>query len=343
MIIFFLLLSFHFQPFALQAAIVPASSSLLASAAPQTFNILGTVRDSRGQGVNTVRVSLLDDSYRSIRSAFSDSSGRFQFFGIISGRYQIKVEPAGKAFEEQIVQFELQALRTRGGGNEPFPIEIILRPKKNVSNNEQAGVVFAQQVPDTARAEFERGSNSLKDNKQDVGIESLKKAIEIFPDYYLALELLGTEYVKRGQYEMAVPVLTHALEINQSAPKSLYAIGVAKLKLKLLPESIESLKKAVEIDPSNVNAHMMLGIACGNNGQLDDAEVALKKAYSLGGDQVADAHLYLAGIYNKQEKYADAVRELELYLKEARDLKDRAPIKAMIDKMKEKQKAKGKK
>ena len=85
---------------------------------------------------------------------------------------------------------------------------------------------------------------------------------------------------------------------------------------------------------------MMLGIAYGNNRDLEASEAALKKAYQLGGELAADAHLYLAGLYNKQERYGQAVRELELYLKEAKDLKDTSQIKAMIDKLKAKDKTK---
>jgi hypothetical protein len=66
----------------------------------------------------------------------------------------------------------------------------------------------------------------------------------------------------------------------------------------------------------------------------------LKKAYELGGTDAADAHLYLAGIYNKRERYGDAWRELELYLKEAKGLKDTTQIKEMIGKLKAKEKAK---
>jgi tetratricopeptide (TPR) repeat protein len=309
---------------------------------PQTFNILGTVVDNNHRGVNAIRVSLTDENYQPIRTRFTDSSGRFQFGGLVSGRYIIRVEPAGTPFEEQSVSVDLQALRVRGTGAESYPVDIVLRRKKEARIPDRPGVVFAQTVPETARAEYELGVSSIKDNRQDLGIVSLKKAIEIFPDYFLALELLGTEYVKRGEYDSAVPVLTHALEINQAAPKCLYAVGFAHVRLRRWTEAIEPLKKAAEMEPNNVNAHMMLGIALGNIGELNDSEAALRKAYELGGDQVADAHLYLAGIYNKQEKYAQAIRELELYLKEAKDLKDRAPIKAMIDKLKEKQKAKGK-
>jgi tetratricopeptide (TPR) repeat protein len=110
------------------------------------------------------------------------------------------------------------------------------------------------------------------------------------------------------------------------------------MKLNMLVPAIESLKKAADLDSGNVNVQMMLGIALGTNGELSESETALKKAYALGGDQVADVHLYLAGIYNKQQRYPEAIKELELYLKEAKDLKDRAPIRAMIDRIKEKQK-----
>jgi tetratricopeptide (TPR) repeat protein len=305
----------------------------------QTFNVIGTVREESGKAVSSLRIALTDENQLPVRTLYTDTTGRFQIRGLVSGRYLIKVETSGKPYEERTVQLDLQALRVRRGGEETYPVEIILKRKKEEI---PTGVVFAQNVPDAARTQYERGANSLKDNKQDAGIAALSKAIEIFPDYFLALELLGTEFVKRTEYDSALPVLTHALEVNPTAPKSLYAIGVAHLKLKNIVPAIESLKKAAEFDPNNVNVFMMLGIALGNNGELNDSEAALKKAYQMGGEQVADVHLYLAGIYNKQEKYDEALRELELYLKEAKDLKDRTPIRSMIDRIKEKQKAKGK-
>ena len=74
-----------------------------------------------------------------------------------------------------------------------------------------SGAVFVQEVPEQARKEFERGSELLeKTDQRREGVETLKKAIEIFPLYFAALELLGTEYVKQQEYEPAIPVLTKA-------------------------------------------------------------------------------------------------------------------------------------
>ncbi|MDQ3652759.1 MAG: tetratricopeptide repeat protein, partial [Acidobacteriota bacterium] len=223
---------------------------------------------------------------------------------------------------------------------ESFPVDFVLKRKKNqAAPDAPAGVVFGQPIPDAASAEYERGVSRLKDNKSVPGIESLKKAIEIFPDYYNALELLGTEYVKIGELNAAVPILTRAVEANRNAPKSLYALGVAHLKLGDTARAIDWLRKAAEQDANNINVHMMLGLAYGTRGALSEAEESLKKADQLSGSSLADVHLYLAGIYNKQMKYAAAVRELELYLKKEKDLKDTSRVKEMIDKIKAKEKA----
>ena len=84
----------------------------------------------------------------------------------------------------------------------------------------------------------------------------------------------------------------------------------------------------------------MLGLVYGKSGSLEQAETALKKAYEQGGSEAADAHVYLAGIYDRREKYLEASRELELYLKEAKGLKNRTQIKEMIAKLKAKVRSK---
>src|SRR5262249_20604900 len=149
---------------------------------------------------------------------------------------------------EQIQTHDLQAVRVRGTGSEPYPIEFILKLKKGKEGPTKSGTVFAQPTPEAARAEYERGLSGLKNNKPEPAIAALKKAIEIFPDYYDALELLGTEYVKRGEFDLALPILTHAVDVNRRAPKSLYALGVAYLKLNRFAESVELLQKAAEQD-----------------------------------------------------------------------------------------------
>ena len=154
--------------------------------------------------------------------------------------------------------------------------------------------------------------------------------------------MLGTVSMKLGQFENAVPILIRANAVNDKAGSIMYALGFACLQLKRSDEAIEWFQKSAAQDSGNANTYMMLGLAYGHSGQLDQAETALKKAYQLGKANAADAHLYLAGIYDKRARYGDASRELELYLKEARGLKDKNQIKDMIAKLKAKEAGGGK-
>lgn len=315
-------------------------NSCLAFALPQatTFSIVGMVRNRNGQTVSDVRVTVIDENFQTIYTAFVGPSG-FRVDRVRQGRYTIRIETTGTPYEEQSQNIELQALRKMGGGSEVWPVEFILKFKKGEGPPTSTTPVFAQDVPKAARTEYEHGTNNLKGAKNDQAIASLKKAVEIFPDYFDALETLGMEYVKSGQYDAALPVLIRATEINKRAPRSLYALGVACLKLNRLPEAIEWLEKSAKIDSNSPNTQMMLGLAYGNNGGPEKSEAAFKKALQLGGTAAAEAHYYLTGLYNKQERYREAWQELELFLKEAKNVKDPTQIKAIIANLKEKEKA----
>ena len=306
------------------------------SVAQDNFSLSGFIRDTSGKAVDKIRVTLLDDNQQTMRTIFS-TSGRYQFKGLRAGYYYVQIDVTGTTYEEVTSQrIPVQSFRNTGNF-EDFQYDFTLRFKRNAAAanaaKDPAGVVFSQVVPDPARVEYEHGTKSLTENNSEAAITAFNKAIELFPDYFLAMEAVGSEYVKTGEYAKAIPVLTHALEVNRTASKSMYALGVAYLKLKQTDEAIEWLEKAAGQDPQSINVHMMLGIAYGNKRQLDKAEASLKKAYQVGGAQAAEAHLYLAGLYNGQKRYTEAVHELELYLKEGKDI-DQEKIKSMIEKLK---------
>ena len=303
------------------------------------FAILGSIRDPGGQPVASIRVTLLGENYQNLRTVFADSSGRFQFRNLGQGIYIIRVEPFGTSYEEESQTIELQSLSPRRSATEePFVVDFRLRRKGAQVAQGVRGVIFVQEVPARAREEYLRGESSLNNGNAEMALPFLKKAIEIFPDYFLALELLGTEYVRRGQFDDAMPILTRATQVNPDAARSLYALGVANLKSNRSAEAINWLLRAKDKNPRNPNVHMMLGIAYGNLDSLVESEQSFKQAYLLGGGKnaVADVHFYLAGIYNRQRKYAEAIRELELFLKEAEEVRDRAQIKDLIGRLRAK-------
>lgn len=308
----------------------------------QTFAVMGTVRDQAGQAIGGVRVAVTDENFQSIRTILIDASGRFTVRGLAPGRYTFRVETTGTSFEEQTQLLELYSTRRRAGSVETYSLDFILKLKKSKTAAPSTDLVFMQEIPGVAKSQYERATNYLKNGEPQQAITALKKAIDLFPTYFNALELLGTEYVKDGQFDAALPILAKALEVNRSAPKSVYAQGVAYLKLNRPGDAIESLKKSAELAPNNPNAPMMLGLSYRQVGDFNLAETAFKKALQMGGTAMAEAHFYLAGIYEKQAKYSEAVRELELFLKDAKNVNDPAQIKSVIEKLRGKAKEKSK-
>lgn len=303
------------------------------------FTIFGQVRDSSGNGVGSIRVSLLNENEQTLRTVFADNTGRYKFPNLGEGIYLVRVEPAGTPFEEQTHRVELQSLSPLSSSTEdPWMVDFRLKLRKGEGGTGVPGVVFVQPVPPAAVEQFNKAVSSLNDKKTESAIQFFQKAIELYPDYFLALEMLGTEYVKGGKYAEAVPVLSRATELNPNASKSFYALGVAHLKTNRSAEAVNWLQRSADKDAKSANTFMMLGLAHGNLGSYGESETAFKRAYLLGKSDVAEVHFYLAGIYNKQQRYADAVRELELFLKESKDIKDRDQIKGLIVKLKEKSK-----
>ncbi len=315
---------------------------LLSSLLIQKFIIVGSVRDTSGRTVGGVRVSVVDENFQPIRTIFVDSGGQFFVRGLSPGRYQFRVETAGTPYQEQDTGWiELQAIRVRPGGTEQFPLDFVLKLRPNKETIKRGGGnVFIQEVPATARTEYQRAVKLFQAQKNEAGLAALNKSIQLFPDYFDALETLGIQLVKNGSFTLALPLLQRAIAINPRAAKSFYSLGVAHLKINQYKEAIESLNKAAEFDITNANTQMMLGISYGYNHQLAEAETAFKRALQLGGEAVAEAHFYLAGVYDKQNRFDVAADELEVYLKQARDIKDRAKVKDMIQKLREKAKVK---
>ena len=168
---------------------------------------------------------------------------------------------------------------------------------------------------------------------------SLKQALDLFPDYYDALEKLGTEYVKRHDSASAVPVLEHAVEVNKNGWPSFYYLGVARLEMKQADDAVKALRRAVEINPNSVNANMRLGmILATNTDTREEAIKSFKKVTELAGKQVPDSYLRLAKLSSDMKQYREAADALEANMKliPSSEAQQREQYKKLIEQLRHK-------
>ena len=286
-----------------------------------------------------LHVELLDDLNRTINRSKTNSSGRYFFYGLSSGRFRVRVMPLGTDYEEQEQDLEIVNFsRTSGGigdsrtmGHESAQRDFYLVPRKTVSGLAAPSTIFAQDVPDKARDLYKAAITDLENKRTKEAYTSLKAAIEIFPKYFLALETLGIEYVKAGHFQAAEVLLSIAVGINPRAYKSWYGLAKSLDAEKKNAEALVAAEKSLELNARSAESFFLAGSLLRQAGKFPEAEKRLLKAKELFAGSVPDVHWELALLYgNGMKRYKEAARELKLYLKVMPDAKNAENIKKLI-------------
>lgn len=315
------------------------SIHLLLTFSPQSnaqFAIRGYVRNTSGKAVENVRVSLLDENRQTLRTRFSDTSGKYEFRAIGRGVYFLRVDTIGTIYENLEQRIELTSLSS-STTEEPVIVDLVVRVAKNATASARPSTTFSQEVPEAAQKEYERGLNSLKSNKAEAAIASFKKALELFSDYYDALEQLGNLYVEQRDYQNAETVLVRAVEINRDGWRAHYSLGVAQYNLTRRNEAIASLKRAIELNGDSPNAHMWLGIVLSQNTQTrTEAIQAFERVIQIAKDAIPQAYFYLGSLYSKNNQYKEAAAALESFLRLEPQNPEREKLKKIIEQLRQK-------
>ncbi|HUR99582.1 MAG TPA: tetratricopeptide repeat protein [Pyrinomonadaceae bacterium] len=307
-----------------------------ASAFGQGNSISGHVFGADRRPVADVQVELLDDLSRTLQRITVNSSGRYSFYRLPSGRFKIRVLPFGTDYEQQEQDVEIVNF-TRGSGsgddrilgasNEQRDFYLRLRPGAPIG---VTGSIFVQDVPPAAKKLYDLGVEELKAKRSAEAYTALKSSLEIFPKYFAALELLGTEYLKAGHYEASQVLLTLATEVNPRSFRSWHGVAYSLFSQKKYPEAIAAIGKAMEINGAAPEGMLLNGVLLRRTMKYDEAEKQLAKAKELYGDSLPEIRRELGLVYADKKRYKDATKELRSYLKARPDAKDADAIKTLL-------------
>jgi tetratricopeptide (TPR) repeat protein len=293
--------------------------------------ISGQVFDPYNNPVSDVYVELINENYSTVARQ-RISAGRFMFTGISAGSYKVKVLTSGTNYFEQTQDVQIINM-FRGASDQQFlDFHLKFDPRKvTLGSGGAPEQVFSQEgISDQARKHYQRGVEQLA-NKKEKGLEELEQALQISPNYFDALNRLGTEYVQRKEYQKAVPYLIKAIDINQRSFSSFYALGYAAYQMNRIPEAIEAARATTIIKPDAINAHWLYGTVLRINGNFDKSEKSLLQAKTLSKrNSFPEINWQLALLYNRLGRYKDAVAELEEYLKAQPNSRNKKEIQDLI-------------
>ncbi|MBI3941136.1 MAG: tetratricopeptide repeat protein [Acidobacteria bacterium] len=280
-----------------------------------------------------IRVTLRTITQAIVQEAFTDSVGNFEFRSIPNGNYEIVTwgTDEGEASAEKI-EVSSRVSRT-------FFANIFLRSKPEDSlPKPKGGVVSVGQldpkIPKSARKEYERGVSEVAKGDHEKAIARFRRAVEIYPRYFQALNDLGVQYSKLSRFDEAETAFVNATALDPHAAFPYLNLGCMRIAQKQFPEAVKTLTRVVELDAMNWAGHLWLGVALMETKQYDSSREELEKALSLGtGPEVFSARLYLANLYIRQGDLIRAIEQSELYLKDAPKVENADEVREKISQM----------
>lgn len=271
-------------------------------------------------------------------STLTDDNGAFIFRRLTAGSYTVTVE-GGREFETATETVDIIEGPRRGDQpGQVFTVQIRLDAKRPARPEARPGVVnaTARAMPKEAGDLYEQALTAARTGDHRRAVEHLRAALELHPEFPLALNELGVQYMTLGEAGKAAEAWRAAIRLAPAEPNLRVNYGILLLRQKKYAEAEAELGRAVALDESHAVARLHRGHALIRLGRGAEAERELLQAVKLGGERPATAlaHRYLGALYNERGDDARAASALETYLRLAPDARDAAQVRAILEGMK---------
>ncbi len=270
--------------------------------------------NDRSAGPN-LYVQLMDGSGNTpISNTYTDSNGQSYFSGVRVGIYHVVVSGDGiqttesrtfEVDERKVTQSQYVTVhRVDDSGPKPAKAQSSMISASSLN------------VPPKAQKELDKANEAMAQHDWKKALERLNKAIAIDPRYAAAYNNLGVLYARMDDSGHEREALEKAISLDDhfAAP----CVNLAKLYLreKNFPNAETLLQKSASVDPNNAESLMLLADAQYMNQHYDAAITSARAAHASPGPHPAFVHYIAARAYDKENRRAEALAELEIFLKE---------------------------
>jgi len=300
----------------------------------QANRIGGQVFGVNRRPLSELHVELLNEVDAVLSRTKTNGAGAYFFVNMSAGRFTVRVRTFGTDYEETSGEVEIVNILMGGRATPDHQQrDFYLKTRTETSKRPTSapGVVFAQAVPPEAEKAFGHAIAEFDSARADKGLAELEHAIQIFPEYFLALERLGVELLKLQKYADAKKYFEKAVAVNPKSSNSWYGLSYARYVENVPSDAVEAAKKAAELAPDSAEISLWLGVALRKNKNYNDAEKSMLKAKKISNNKLADAswNLALLYVYNLKDNRR-AADELENYLKIRPDHPQAPQLKRLI-------------
>jgi tetratricopeptide (TPR) repeat protein len=271
--------------------------------------IRGVVVDAKQRPVEHLVVRLRCDRIVYQDETRTDTTGRFDFDGLLPNVYTLTIEGQGfLPYQSQIdISMSKQAYES-----------ITVRPDRESADKDvpPEGTLNARiaRIPSAAHKEFDLGKQRMDAQDFPGSLLHFQKAVDLYPNYAEAYQLMGVVNLQTGKFADAEPQLSKATEIEPKLATAYFALGICRNQMAKYPEAEIALARGLELEPNSADGHYHIAEAYWNLGRWDDSEPHARKALALQPD-MAPAHVLLGNSMLRKRDAPGALKEFKEYLR----------------------------
>jgi tetratricopeptide (TPR) repeat protein len=281
--------------------------------------IVGTVRVSRGDAPSPPVLVSLEMRGSPIGSVYSDGRGSVGFYNLVANQYKIAVNDEAYELFSQTVDVNPDVLAMNF-------VYITLTPRVKAPKDPLPGRVegsnpflidpaeYSRQFPKKTRKEFDQGVEADHQGKTDDAIQHYEKALSNSPDFYPAHNNLGSAYLARQNFDAAQTQFEAALKANQNDAQAYFNLANVLLLTRRYPAAEREIDEGLQRRPNSAFGKFLQGSVYSRTGRPELAEKSLQSALQLD-PKMSQVYLQLVNLYVQQKRTAEAISQLEAYLK----------------------------
>jgi tetratricopeptide (TPR) repeat protein len=237
-----------------------------------------------------------------------DEQCEVDFTNLPSGMYQVEV--SGQSFPAMV-----ETIATANGNSD---FEFKVKRADEAAGGASSGPLVsaaALSVPEKALKEFKKSNELISRQEYPKAIQTLNRAIEIFPNYAAAYNNLGAIYQRLGDRAKEREYFQKAISLDDHFAAAYLNLGRMEVTDKNFSAGEDVLTKAASYNPSDSTALTLLSYCQFQDRHFDDAIASSRKAHALPGEH-ASVHMIAAKAFEQKRDAPGAITELELFLKE---------------------------
>ena len=200
------------------------------------------------------------------------------------------------------------------------------------ANRKITGTISAKDHIRSAEAEkaFDKAMAAFTDRQHAEAIGLFKAIVKKDPQDFFAWTVLGAIYLAENMLPESSQAVDKALQLKPDFLLALITLGKLELTKKNFDKAIEVLSRAVQVGPQSPEANHMLGESYLQAKKGSLAVGYLSKAIELAPIEKAEIHLRLALLYNAAGAKDRAVAEYRAFLEKVKDHPDKQRIEQYI-------------